>query len=71
MAAEDKPQSTVTCPHCGQPVSSECKTCPHCGEALPAAPQPGSPRDDAPAPDKPASPPADDQWLDHILEDYD
>ncbi|TVS20693.1 MAG: hypothetical protein EA424_02675 [Planctomycetaceae bacterium] len=71
MAAEDKPQTTVTCPHCDHSIPPGHETCPHCGEALPAAPQPGAPRDDTSPPDKPDSPPADDQWLDRILEDYD
>ncbi len=66
MAAEDKPQLNVTCPHCDHSVSPGHETCPHCGGALPAAPQ-----DDTSPPDKPASSPADDQWLDRILEDYD
>jgi hypothetical protein len=66
MAAKDKPQSTVTCPHCDQPVSPECKTCPHCGGSTP--PQP---TERPPSPSTTNSPANDDQWLDRILEDYD
>jgi hypothetical protein len=86
MAPEDKTLPDGPCPHCGQPVQPECETCPHCGAALPAAAEQASTRDITPRPDSPFvpganehpepvtnadSPAPDDEWLDHILEDYD
>jgi len=86
VAKKKKAGPTRPCPLCSKPVHPRCKTCPHCARAIRSTAKKTSPpkkklatkaRAKATSNDLVGQPktgtakPAEDEWIDRLLETYD